>query len=122
MKLQVRTLTRQRTAAVIPQQRSATDAPVAAPTAAPTAPVVPEVQPVLPAAPSVSAATPVEVPVEVAAPGRWHLRHSWELTSGRDGLHPRKVCTTCGKDVGLGKPLEANRWATPEQSLHGYRL
>ena len=121
MKLQVRTLTHQRTAAVIPQQRTAADAPAAATTAESVTPVVPEVQQVLPGAPSVSAEMPVEVPAE-AAPARGHLRHSWELTSGRDGLHPRKVCTTCGKDVGLGKPLEANRWATPDQSLHGYRL
>ncbi len=122
MKLQVRSLSRQRTAAVIPQQRSAVvapaDAPALAPALAPAAPVVPEVEPVLPAAPGVTAAVPVEQPAQ----RRWHFRHSWELSSGRDGFHPRKVCTSCGKDVGLGTPLEPDRWSSPERSLHGYRL
>jgi hypothetical protein len=118
MKLQVRTLTRQRTTAVIPRQRRAAIAPVEAPAAAPPAPAVPGVEPVVPAAPSVTAAVPVEQPAQ----RRWHFRHSWELTSGRDGFHPRKVCTTCGKDVGLGAPREADRWSSPERSLHGYRL
>lgn len=114
MKLHVRVLTRRRTGAAIPQQRQLADAPaVALPE-----PVAPDMAPVLPTAPSVSA----PVPVEEASPRRWHLRHSWEITSGRDGLHPRKVCTTCGKDVGMGRPLEADRWSSPETSLHGYRL
>lgn len=47
---------------------------------------------------------------------RRHLRHTWVLTSGIDGLHPCRECSSCGKVVGVGRLARADAWSSPDQA------